>query len=219
MRLGSRSDATAAHTRLPRTSTSSRPNWTVSSFSTRRYRYRVLVSGGAYASSFTVPIVRRGPVADLDELLRLRAVLFETMEIDFERAEWEAACRQILVSMGGPRATSSRRSRKGTTVRSLPAASAPSAGGCQALVTPRALRGYIGSMSTDRDWRRHGLGRQILGFLIELLHARGHRDRTSRDRGSHPVRAGSPSKPPADAPGTPTRLSPDHGRAADTFLV
>ncbi len=38
---------------------------------------------------------------------------------------------------------------------------------------PSGLRGYIGSLSTDGDWRRRGIGRQVAGYLIELLHARG----------------------------------------------
>ena len=35
------------------------------------------------------------------------------------------------------------------------------------------LRGYIGSVATDEDWRRQGIGRQVIEYLIEMLHRRG----------------------------------------------
>lgn len=120
----------------------------------------------------TMPSLRRGTVADIEELLRLRAVLFDAMEIDFERADWESACQQILLD--------------GLASGDLVAAVAEAEDGRLAacgigavrrwLPSPRnpsGLKGYIGSLSTDPDWRDHGIGRRVAERLIELLHSRG----------------------------------------------
>jgi GNAT superfamily N-acetyltransferase len=119
-----------------------------------------------------VPVVRRGTLADVDELLRLRAVLFEAMEVEFERTHWEPACRQILVDGLA----------SGDLVAVVAAADDGRVVACgigavrRWLPSPRnpsGLRGYIGSMATDPGWRRQGLGRQVVECLVGILRGLG----------------------------------------------
>jgi ribosomal protein S18 acetylase RimI-like enzyme len=119
-----------------------------------------------------MPTVRRGRVDDIEALLRLRAVMFDAMHIDYERAAWEPACRQILLDglSSGDLIAAVGESDDGRVVacgigavrRWLPSPRNPS-----------GLRGYIGSMATDADWRRQGIGREVIECLVEMLHRRG----------------------------------------------
>jgi ribosomal protein S18 acetylase RimI-like enzyme len=119
-----------------------------------------------------MPNVRRGSVEDIEALLRLRAVMFDAMNIDYERADWETACRRILLdglSSGDLVAVVAEAddgrvvaSGIGAVRRWLPSPDNPS-----------GLRGYIGSVATDEDWRRQGIGRQVIECLIETLRGRG----------------------------------------------
>ena len=119
-----------------------------------------------------MPRVRRGTTADVDDLLRLRAVLFHALGVDFERAYWESACRQVLLDglSSGDLAAVIAETEDGTVVacavgavrRWLPSPRNPS-----------GLMGYIGSMSTEEGWRRQGLGRQVVECLVEMLQGRG----------------------------------------------
>jgi GNAT superfamily N-acetyltransferase len=119
-----------------------------------------------------VATVRRGTVDDIEALLRLRAVMFDAMHIDYERAAWEPACRQILLDglSSGDLIAAVAESDDGRIVacgigavrRWLPSPRNPS-----------GLRGYIGSMATDADWRRQGIGREVIERLVEMLHRRG----------------------------------------------
>jgi len=72
--------------------------------------------------------------------------MFDAMEVDYKPAHWESACRQILLD--------------GLSSGDLVAAVAES-------------DGYIGSVATDTDWRRQGVGRQVIESLIEMLQGRG----------------------------------------------
>jgi ribosomal protein S18 acetylase RimI-like enzyme len=117
-------------------------------------------------------IVRRATVDDIEALLRLRAVMFDAMKVDYERADWEPACRQILLdglSSGDLLAVVAEledgrvvASAVGAVRRWLPSPRNPS-----------GLRGYIGSVATEGECRRQGIGRHVIERLIELLHKRG----------------------------------------------
>jgi len=119
-----------------------------------------------------VPIVRQATVDDIEALLRLRAVMFDAMEVDYKPAHWESACRQILLDglSSGDLVAAVAESDDGRVVASgigairrwLPSPRNPS-----------GLRGYIGSVATDTDWRRQGVGRQVIESLIEMLQGRG----------------------------------------------
>ena len=119
-----------------------------------------------------MPIVRQATVDDIEALLRLRAVMFDAMEVDYKPAHWESACRQILLDglSSGDLVAAVAESDDGRVVASgigairrwLPSPRNPS-----------GLRGYIGSVATDTDWRRQGVGRQVIESLIEMLQGRG----------------------------------------------
>jgi ribosomal protein S18 acetylase RimI-like enzyme len=119
-----------------------------------------------------MPIVRRGTVGDIEDLLRLRAVMFDAMNVDFERADWGPACRQILLDglSSGDLVAVVAEAEDGRVVacgigavrRWLPSPRNPS-----------GLRGYIGSMATEEEWRRQGIGRHVVECVIEILRGRG----------------------------------------------
>jgi ribosomal protein S18 acetylase RimI-like enzyme len=119
-----------------------------------------------------MPVVRRGTTADVEDLLRLRAVLFAALGVELERAYWESACRQVLLDglSSGDLAAAVAETEDGTVVACGIAAIR------RWLPSPRnasGLMGYIGSMATDEGWRRQGLGRQVVECLVEVLQGRG----------------------------------------------
>ena len=93
--------------------------------------------------------------------------MFDAMEVDYKPAHWESACRQILLDglSSGDLVAAVAESDDGRVVASgigairrwLPSPRNPS-----------GLRGYIGSVATDTDWRRQGVGRQVIESLIEM---------------------------------------------------
>ena len=116
--------------------------------------------------------VRKGAVRDVEALLRLRGVMFSSLDSTPAAQHWEGACRQIMLDglNSGDLLAAVAETEDGTIV----------AGGIAAVhrwlpspANPSGLKGYIGSMATDQEWRRHGIGRQIANHLIQALHERG----------------------------------------------
>jgi GNAT superfamily N-acetyltransferase len=116
--------------------------------------------------------VRKATVRDVEAVLRLRGVMFSSLDSTPAAKGWEGACRQILLDglNSGDLLAAVGETEDLTIVASgiagvhrwLPSPANPS-----------GLKGYIGSMVTDHEWRRHGIGRRIADHLIQALHERG----------------------------------------------
>jgi GNAT superfamily N-acetyltransferase len=116
--------------------------------------------------------VRKATVRDVEALLRLRGVMFTSRDSTPAAQHWEGACRQIMLDglNSGDLLAAVGETEDGTIVASGIAAVhrwLPSP------ANPSGLKGYIGSMATDHEWRRHGIGRRIADHLIQALHERG----------------------------------------------
>ena len=116
--------------------------------------------------------IRMARVSDVEDLLRLRGVMFAAMSSNEASTQWEGACRQILLDglTSGDLIAAVAETNDGTIVASGIAAVhrwLPSP------ANPSGLKGYIGSMATDENRRREGIGRRIADALVEALHHRG----------------------------------------------
>lgn len=114
---------------------------------------------------------------DLDELVRLRRVMFESMGIDCTDRSWESVCRGRLAErLDGPDASTV------AVVVDHPAAGRAGlvASGIYELqlglagpTNPAGRRAYISSVSVDPAFRRRGLARAVMGHLGAELTRRG----------------------------------------------
>jgi ribosomal protein S18 acetylase RimI-like enzyme len=105
-------------------------------------------------------------VGDIEEILRLRGVMFDAIGIRDEKDEWIHASRAILESglaEGSILGAVVERGREAGLC----------AGGLlhvHAMLGsprfPRGAFGYIGSIAVDPPWRRQGLGEAIVTFLV-----------------------------------------------------
>jgi GNAT superfamily N-acetyltransferase len=111
--------------------------------------------------------VRPGVAGDTPEVLRLAALMYESIGIDASGAPWrEAATQQISERLGQDVAlfvvddpSDHRRlaaTGAGSIARQLPSPESPS-----------ATVGHIQWISTDPAWRRRGFARQIMLALLD----------------------------------------------------
>lgn len=116
---------------------------------------------------------RPATVADIDELIRLRGVMFSSMDIDPRPEVWaDAATRMLTAGLADGSAYVSvvdHPDRPGlvasgvaTIERRLPSPNNPS-----------GWHGYIASIATDEPFRRQGLARRIMVDLLDWLAAQG----------------------------------------------
>ena len=114
---------------------------------------------------------RRGGLHDVEELLRLRAVMFRDIGLEVTPTEWMNAARESL-----------ERGLRADTIVAMVVedANALVAGGLlqiyDRLGTPRFPRGtfgYVGSIAVDEPYRRRGLGTQIVAALVDEARRRG----------------------------------------------
>jgi GNAT superfamily N-acetyltransferase len=123
-------------------------------------------------TSATNPVVRLATSDDVDELVRLRAVMFDLLgqpsDEDGPRSGWRAACRHVLA--------------EGLTTGTVAGAVAEAPDGAMHLVacgvvsvwqrlpgpgTPDGRYGYIASMVTEEAWRGRGLAGAIVRGLLD----------------------------------------------------
>lgn len=115
--------------------------------------------------------VRLATSDDIDDLVRLRAVMLAAIRGTDEREAWEARCREVL--------------RAGMAQGQMVAVVAevdgvPVSAGVAALWqwlpsprTPGGRRAYIGSMTTEAEHRGRGYGSSVLERLLLELWDRG----------------------------------------------
>ena len=98
--------------------------------------------------------------------------MFNSLDRTPVAQHWEGACRQILIDglNSGDLLAAVGETKDGTIVASGIAAVhrwLPSP------ANPSGLKGYIGSMATDHEWRRRGIGHRIADHLVQALHEQG----------------------------------------------
>jgi GNAT superfamily N-acetyltransferase len=117
---------------------------------------------------------RQATTDDVDELIRLRQVMFDSMDGVMDTSSgWQEPCAEVF--------------RRGIGDGSIGAfvVDAPEGDGLAAcgvaLVAARlpgpgnltGRYGYVQSMATDERWRRRGFGRSVFGALVDWFRAEG----------------------------------------------
>jgi GNAT superfamily N-acetyltransferase len=116
------------------------------------------------------PVVRLATVDDVEELVRLRARMFELLgepADDGDRRGWRAACATVLAEGIASATIAAAVAEAPARPRHLVASGAVSV--WQRLPgpqTPHGRYGYIASMVTEPRWQRRGLARRILETLL-----------------------------------------------------
>lgn len=140
--------------------------------------------------------------SDVDEIVRLRRLMFEEMGLDTSSDGWEAAARDVI-----------RRELAAGHMVAIVIDAPDGTGGLVAsgivqfdigLPSPgieSSGRAYISSMSTDRDWRGRGFAGDILAELLDECDNRGvttvglhatPQGRSIYERSGFRVRGGNP---------------------------
>ncbi len=128
---------------------------------------------GVRTSSSRAPIARLAVGDDVPELVRLRALMFESLGVNASDAEWRVACRAHLDERLGD----------GRLIGAV--VDHPSGGGLVASALaelstrvpgpslPTGSYAYLSSVSTDQAWRRRGMARAAVSLLLWELQRRG----------------------------------------------
>ncbi len=120
-------------------------------------------------------VARLALVTDALELVRLRAVMFESLGIDTTHPDWKAACRAHLEArledgnlvgavVDQPRGPGLVASALAELSTRIPGPSRPTGSSA-----------YLSSVSTDPAWRRRGMARAAVFLLLDELRRRGVR--------------------------------------------
>lgn len=121
-------------------------------------------------------LARRATVDDVPELIRLRRLMFESMEHGSggDDGGWQESCATYL-----ERALRDGRSLAAYVV-DAPDGSCLAASGIGTIeerlpapARPHGRIGHVASMSTDPRWRRHGYARSVLHGLLDWFEAEG----------------------------------------------
>ena len=119
---------------------------------------------------------RLATLSDAAELVRLRALMFDSVGVDTSGPHWRQAClAHLRENLGGPRLLGA--------VIDAPDGSGLAAGGLADILIrppgpslPDGRSGYLGSISTDPRFQRRGYGRAVVTLLLaELQRAGVHR--------------------------------------------
>jgi GNAT superfamily N-acetyltransferase len=122
-------------------------------------------------TDIAAPPIRIATLDDVDELVRLRQVMFDEMDHPAGDPAWRDACGAFLretmaagttvsfVAGDGDRLVSSG---TGVTFRRVPGPANPS-----------GRYGYVQSVVTERPWRGLGLARAIVAGLLDWYRQRG----------------------------------------------
>ena len=111
--------------------------------------------------------------ADAAELVRLRALMFESMGVSAADPRWRSACLSFLeVNLGNSLLIGA--------VVDAPDGSGLASGGLANLMvrtpspsSPTGTLAYLSSMSTDPRWQRMGYGRAVIVRLLQELEGAG----------------------------------------------
>ena len=115
--------------------------------------------------------LRRATPDDIDDLVRLRRVMFEAMGVDHSGEEWARTCAAVLRAELASGAMAAFVVEEGGRVV---------AGGvgmvAQRLPGPRnptGRHGYVQSIATDEEWRGRGYARAVFAALLDWFEENG----------------------------------------------
>ena len=114
---------------------------------------------------------RRANLADVDDLVRLRRVMFEAMGVDHDVPGWAEECARVLrerLASGDMAAYVVEEG--GRVVAGGVGMVEPRLPGPR---TPNGLHGYVQSMATEPECRGRGYGRSVFEALLEWFDERG----------------------------------------------
>lgn len=117
--------------------------------------------------------VRRATADDVPELVRLRALMFESFGGNASGSEWREQYAALLLRRIVPEPTDFLAVVVDSPVSTGPGGLLVAAGlgwideHLPGPMNPRGRRGYIASMSTDLEVRRKGHARRVLAALME----------------------------------------------------
>ena len=114
--------------------------------------------------------LRRATPDDIDDLVRLRRVMFDAMDVDHSDPRWAATCAAVLRAGLGGHMEAFVVEDEGRVV----------AGGVGMVEqrlpgpgNPSGLHGYVQSMATDPDARGRGYARAVFAALMDWFEGRG----------------------------------------------
>lgn len=115
--------------------------------------------------------LRRANPSDAPELVRLRRVMYDAMDVDHSSREWaECAERVLREELSSERMAAFVVEEDGRLV-------ACGVGMVEQRLpgprNPRGLHGYVQSMATDPEARRRGHARAVFGALMAWFEERG----------------------------------------------
>jgi GNAT superfamily N-acetyltransferase len=124
-------------------------------------------SGKCENGRMALGTVRRATLDDIEELVRLRGVMFSALNQDIDASDWRGPSRLVLEDgiaagrvIGG---VVDATDRKGLCAGGLLTIN-------RTLASPRFPRGhwgYVGSVAVDIGMRRQGFGAAVMQFLVE----------------------------------------------------
>jgi GNAT superfamily N-acetyltransferase len=112
--------------------------------------------------------------SDAPELLRLAAMMYETMGVDVSGREWrENATKLIAERLGGDEVVVFAIDHPASDGKLVACGGAAIIQRLPGPSTPTGRWGYVQWMATDPEYRRRGLASAVLNAIIEWLEARG----------------------------------------------
>jgi GNAT superfamily N-acetyltransferase len=128
-----------------------------------------MVSPLAYAA-------RLATTADVPELVRLRAVMFESMGVATSAPTWRAHCAEFLEErIGDGRLIGAVVDAPGDGTALASSALAELSQRMPSPTRPGGLHAHLSSVSTEPGWRRRGMARAVLSLLVAEVRDRGAR--------------------------------------------
>lgn len=120
----------------------------------------------------TTPEMRFARLEDVSEVVRLAALMFDSIGLDASSSEWQTAGAEAVLKRLGD--------HLGVFVAAIPGEArlvASVAGSItERLPTPKnpsGRTGYVQWVATEPDWRRQGLGRELMSMLLDWFRSKG----------------------------------------------
>ena len=116
---------------------------------------------------------RVATAADATEVVRLAAILFESMDVDASGADWQEAGRRHVEERIGMDMTAFVVDDPGSPGRLVASAAGTIAQRLPTPFSPTGTAGYVQWVCTEPDFRGQGLARLVMSSLLDWYDRRG----------------------------------------------